>query len=108
MLEEKVCSNFIFLVDGRIFLDGMKHDHVCFALIHKINKEEIYFVLVELLNLLKEFHDIMSDNVPNGLPLMRKISHQMDLILGASFLNKESHRMTLAKNDELNKKVHDF
>lgn len=36
-IEEKVCSNArICLVDGRKFLEGMKHDHMCFDLIKKI------------------------------------------------------------------------
>src|SRR5271156_5868857 len=34
--EEKVCSNArITFVDGRIFLEGMKHENMCFALIPK-------------------------------------------------------------------------
>ena len=45
----------------------------------------------------------MSDNVPDGLPPVQKISHQLDLILGASFPNKAIHRMTLAKSEELNR-----
>ena len=58
--------------------------------------------------MLEEFFDIVLDNVPDGLPPMRKISHQMDLVLGASFLNKVAHKMTLEKSEELNKQVHEF
>ena len=52
---------------------------------------------IEVANLLEEFPNIVSDNVPDGLPLVYKIIHQLDLILGASLPNKAGHKMTLAK-----------
>ena len=54
---------------------------------------------------LEEFPNIVSDHVHDGLQLVQKISHQMDLILGASFLNKAAHRMQLAESEELNRQV---
>ena len=48
------------------------------------------------------FGDVISDNVPEGLPLVRQINHQIDLIPGASFPNKVAHRMTPTKTEELN------
>lgn len=107
--EEKVCNNsIIFLVDGRKFLEGMRHEHMCFALIPIVDKEDTNEVPLKVLNFLNEFQDIVFDNVPKGLPPLRKISHQMDLILRASLLNKVSHCMTLAESEDLNKKVQDF
>ncbi|XP_059075481.1 uncharacterized protein LOC131875388 [Cryptomeria japonica] len=74
--EEKVCSNArICLVDGRKFLDGMKHEHLCFVLIPKANKEEVEDIPVAIADLLDEFQDIVSDDVPNSLPPVRKIIH---------------------------------
>ena len=102
--EEKVCGSArVTFVDGRKFLDGMRHEHVCFALIPKASKEEIEAGPVEVADLLNEFQDIVSNNVPDGLPPVRKISHHMDLILGASFPNKAAHRMTPAESEELNR-----
>ena len=54
------------------------------------------------------FFYIVLDNVPNGLPPMRKISHQMDLVLGSNFPNKEMHKMTPIESEELNKQVHEL
>ena len=71
----------------------MKHDHMCFSIIPKDSKE-LEEVLVEVEIMLGEFSNIVSDNVHNGLPPMRKINHQMDLVLGASLPNKAMHRMT--------------
>lgn len=56
---------------------------------------------MEVADLLDGFQDSVSDNVPNGLPPMRKISNQMDLILGASLPNKEAHKMIIVESEEL-------
>lgn len=107
--EEKVCNSaIIFYVDGRKFLEGMKHEHVCYALIPIMDKEGSEEVPVEVFGLLNEFQDIVFDNVPEGLPPVRKISHQINLILGASLLNKATHRMTPTKKEELNRQVEEL
>ena len=66
----------------------MKREHVYFSIISKDSKEEIEEVCEEVADM------IVSDNVPDGLPPMRKISHQVDLVLGANFPNKATYRMT--------------
>ncbi|XP_059073607.1 uncharacterized protein LOC131874312 [Cryptomeria japonica] len=107
--EEKVCSNArIYLFDGRKFLEGMKHDHIRFSSIPKVDKEEVEDVSIEVVDMLDEFQDIVSDNVSDGLPPMRKIIYQMDLIPRANFLNKVAHIMTLVENEELNMQVQEL
>ena len=86
----------------------MKHEHMCFAIISKNSKEEVEEVSVEVANLLEDFLDIVSDNVPDGMPPMMKISHQMDLIPRASFPNKAAHRMTPTKSEELHRQVNEL
>lgn len=39
---------------------------------------------------------------------MRSISHQIDLILGSNLPNKTAYRMTLAENEEVNKRVQEM
>ena len=95
----------ICLVVGRKFLDGMKHQRMCYALIPRKNKERSSEIPIEVLDLLSEFGDVVFDNVPEGLPPVRKISHQIDLIPGVSFPNKATHRMNPTETKELNKKV---
>ena len=74
--EEKVFSaTRICIVDGKYFLKGMKHEHMCFAIIPNDSKEEVEKVPIEVVDMLRDFYDIVSDNVPDGLPPMRKISH---------------------------------
>ena len=62
----------------------------------------------EIIELLNEYKDIVAEDIPGGLPLVRSISHCMDLILGASFPNKAPYRLTPIENEELNRQVHEL
>ena len=81
---------------------------MCFSIVPKDGKVEVEELLKKIVDLLEEFLDIVSDNVPDGLPPIRKISHQMDLILGANLPNKATHKMTPAESEELNRKVNEL
>ena len=59
----KVC-----LVDGKKFLDTMRCEDLCFAIVPKDGKVEVEEVSEEAIDLLEEFLDIVSNNVPDGLP----------------------------------------
>jgi hypothetical protein len=58
----------------------------------------------EVQELLEEFIDIVVDELPHSLPLMRSVSHHIDLIPGASFPNKAVYRLTPQENEEV--KIH--
>ena len=45
-------------------------------------------VLEEIVELLNKYKNIVVDDIPNSLPLVRSISHCVDLIPRASFPNK--------------------
>ncbi|GLJ40994.1 hypothetical protein SUGI_0848680 [Cryptomeria japonica] len=114
-LEEPLKNEFytnarICLVDGRKFMDGLRHENVCFALIPKKTKrpESEGEHSAEIKDLLTEYEDIVSDNVPDGLSPVRSISHCMDLVPGASLPNKAAPRLTLTENEELNRQVQDL
>ena len=81
---------------------------MCYALIPRKYKEGSSEIPLEVSNLLSEFGDIISDNIPEGLPPVRQISHQIDLIPGASFPNKAAHRMTPTETEELNRRVQEL
>ena len=106
---EKVCNSArICLVDGRKFLHGMKHQHMCYALFPRKNKEASSKVGLEFLGVLSEYGDVIFDNVPKEFLLIRKISYQIDLVPKASFPKKASHRMTPIENEELNRQVQEL
>ena len=81
---------------------------MCFAIVPKDGKIEVVEVPKEVAELLKEFPDIVSDNVSDGLPPVQKISHQMDLIPEASFPNRAAHRMRPVESEELNRQVNEL
>ena len=73
--NEAVCSATKVCVDGKKFLDTMRREDVCFAIVPKDGKIEIEEVPTEVADLLEEFPDIVLDNVPDELPLVPKSSH---------------------------------
>jgi hypothetical protein len=56
-------------------------------------------LLEEVQELLEEFTDIVVDELPRSLPLIRSVSHHIDLILGASFPNKSAYKLTPQENE---------
>ena len=57
---------------------------------------------------MQEFSDIMVDNLPDKLPPKQSISHHLDFILGASFPNKATYRMSPKGNEEIQKHVQEL
>ncbi|GJS16883.1 RNA-directed DNA polymerase [Tanacetum coccineum] len=51
--------------------------------------------------LLKEFADVIPDDIPPGLPTMRDIQHCIDFIPGSAILNKPAYRMNPKEFAEL-------
>ncbi|XP_048437101.1 uncharacterized protein LOC125475776 [Pyrus x bretschneideri] len=54
---------------------------------------------------LDEFKDVISDELPSGLPPLRDIQHQIDLISGSNLPNKDHYRMSLKEHKELKRQV---
>jgi hypothetical protein len=54
---------------------------------------------------LQEFSDAFSEEVPVGLPPLRGIEHQIDLIPGASLTNRASYRTNPEETKEIQKQV---
>ena len=63
---------------------------------------------VEIQELLKEFEDIVVDDLPDKLPPKRSISHHIGFIPGASLPNKAAYRMSLKDNEEVCKQVQEL
>jgi hypothetical protein len=55
----------------------------------------------EIQELLETFDEIVVDEFPISLPPIRRINHHIDLILGASLLNKEAYMLTPQEKEEV-------
>jgi hypothetical protein len=62
----------------------------------------------EVQELLENFTDIVVDELPNSLPLIRSISHHIELIPRESLPNKEAYRLTPRENEEVKNQVQEL
>jgi hypothetical protein len=51
--------------------------------------------------LLQEFKDVFPEEIPSGLPPIKGIEHQIDLVLGASIPNKPAYKSNPEESKEL-------
>ena len=58
-----------------------------------------------IVDLLQENEDLFPEEVPNGLPPIRGIEHQIDFIPGASIPNKPAYRCNPEETKEIQKQV---
>ena len=56
-------------------------------------------------NVLQDFDDVFSEEVPAGLPPLRGIEHQIDLIPGATLPNRAPYRTNPEEIKEIQKQV---
>ncbi|XP_074298803.1 uncharacterized protein LOC141629745 [Silene latifolia] len=56
-------------------------------------------------DLLEEFGDVFPDELPAGLPPIRGIEHQIDLVPGSTLPNKAAYRCNLEETKELQRQI---
>ena len=59
-------------------------------------------------DLLSEFADVFPDDLPSGLPPIRGIEHQIDLIPGASLPSKAAYRCNPEETKELQRQIEEL
>ncbi|KAE8720267.1 hypothetical protein F3Y22_tig00020999pilonHSYRG00012 [Hibiscus syriacus] len=106
-----------FMMDGRIhiplasrFLDEIEHGDVVYALLPCENNavDVDADLLVEVQRLLAEFSNLMPEDLPPGLPLMRDIQHQIDLVPGSSFPNRPAYHLSPKEAEELQRQAEEL
>ena len=58
-----------------------------------------------IVSLLQEFEDVFPEEIPNGLPPIRGIEHQIDFVPGATIPNRPAYRSNPDETKELQKQV---
>jgi hypothetical protein len=59
-------------------------------------------------NLLQEFKDLFPAEIPSGLPPLRGIEHQIDLISDASLSNRAAYRTNPEETKEIQRQVQEL
>ena len=87
-------------------------DDICYALVCKramFSLDDIVSsVPPAITNLLQEYEDIFPAEIPPGLPPMRGIEHQIDLIPGATLPNRAAYRTNPEETKEIQRQVQDL
>ncbi|XP_057831555.2 uncharacterized protein LOC131042247 [Cryptomeria japonica] len=93
------------MLSEREIVKEMKVTRLCYALM--VQKEEGGGIPIpaKVEKLLKEYSDVIPDELPDGLPPKRDIQHHLDLIPGASLPNQVAYRMSPTQHVELNKQM---
>jgi hypothetical protein len=105
--------NTILLMSGKELLTEMeKKEDPQFFVVRKprivLTSTRVDDLLDEIQELLREFIDIIVDELPRSLPPMRSVRHHIDLIPGASLPNKAAYRLTPQENEEVKKQVQEL
>jgi hypothetical protein len=106
-------SSTILLMSGKELLTELEKDEdPQFLVVRKprvvLTSTRVDDLPEEIQQLLGEFADIIVDELPCSLPPVRRVSHHIDLIPGASLPNKAAYRLTPQENEEVKRKVQDL
>jgi hypothetical protein len=106
-------SNIVLLMSGKELLTEVKKkEEPQFIVMRKpkivLTNTRVDDLPKEVQELLEEFADIVVDELPRSMPLIRIIIHQIDLIPGASLPNKAAYRLTSQENEEVKRQVQDL
>ncbi|KAE8676344.1 putative CCCH-type zinc finger family protein [Hibiscus syriacus] len=92
------------------FLDEIEHGGVVYALLPcENNAVDVDTDLpVEVQRLLAEFSNLMPEDLPPGLPPMRDIQHQINLVPGSILPNRPAYRLNPKEAEELQRQVEEL
>jgi len=76
-----------------------------FLMVESNISEEVKLLYPLAQSLLKEFKDVFPNDLPSGLPPLRGIEHQINLLLGTPLPNKTAYRCNPSVSKELQRQV---
>ena len=89
------------------FKEEMQGLEVVFALVGKEVTREVA-IPEEAVLIVKDFQDVFPEELPDGLPPLRDIQHQIDLKPGASLPNRPHYKMSPTEHEELRRQVEEL
>ena len=90
---------------GKKFVKELQDEPVAFALVLLEENESKQAKMHPLMQpILEEFHDVVPEDMPPGLPPLRDIEPQIDPSLGLVLPNKPAYRMNPKEHKELQRK----
>ncbi|XP_074305313.1 uncharacterized protein LOC141640409 [Silene latifolia] len=108
--KAKPKSNQALLINEREVKQILELGEVVYLLVARENSSSGQsFELNKLVSqLLEEYQDIFPDDLPPGLPPIRGIEHQIDLVPGASLPNKAAYRCNPEETKELQRQINEL
>ena len=110
--QEDLDSNILLMTGKELLQEVKKEEELHFSLVRKpkviLTSTNLDDFPIEVRIFLDEYVDIILDEFPNPLPLVRSISHHIDLIPGASLPNKAVYILTPQENEEIKQHVHEL
>jgi Reverse transcriptase (RNA-dependent DNA polymerase) len=97
-------SNFV--LSKFKFTEIFEESQIAFALVVKeVKGDRNTLITGPVVPLLEQFHNLIPDKIPAGLPLMRSVQHCIDFVPGAVLPNKAAYQMNPTENAELQRQV---
>ena len=82
-----------------------KGNPIIFLTAREVPKESVTLIPFEVIPVIEEFIDVLSEYLPDQLPPMRDIQHTIDLVPRASLSNLPHYRINLIEHAELKRQV---
>ncbi|XP_077242596.1 uncharacterized protein LOC143883121 [Tasmannia lanceolata] len=104
LVENSPSSNFLVMKDVKGDMQGVS---VVYVLLNKSDIGDVVAPIIpnQVQPLLEEFKDVFTSYLPSGLPPMRDIQHQIDLMPGASLPILAHYRISPVEHEEQQRQV---
>ena len=101
LLGEKEKKESLFVSKGEVKQALSMHEPILMLIVKELSTSESTSLPPQIEKLLEEFAYVFPEELPKGLPPIRGIEHQIDLIPGAALPNRPAYRSNPEEAKEL-------